>query len=878
MRCIRRTLWGVLFLPLWVFVLSGCVGEDVNVRTLPKASPQGQVLIEIVPATLGPLLPEGVTGRLAFGTVADATVEIYALSELDQGPAFTTTTSNAENFELAGHFTIPEDTLYGREVYILTAHGGTILDANADGIRDEDPVANTVRLHSIFIGEHVQAGALHVSLLSEILFQRLSVVLRSGYSANVIEEEMRVRAAVLFKEDITNDGTLDNLDVLAWDPHLNMNALRHVETRYEALRQNLRDDENITAAALALTGTTLSTFNLPSGIHDLALAENHAYVAAGSDGLVIMDISNPTQPTQVGAIRLSNPSGTATLPTFPPLTVNAPYRDAKRVEVSGDLAAVADSLPDETYSIRFIDVANPAEPVILNSVPVSASSAPFELTADAVFVATDYDTVDVFNRANGLQTTADSSISVNGFISDIEVSKNLMAVSTWTANVVLYEITDTVQPVVVGQIPLKTIKLAAYKDYLYLYDGIGGLNIVDIADPAEPEVLKNMTIAESVEQLYIANSTLYINSLDHGIYTYDLSDPSSPRLTQPAPFLASARTVEVSGDIVASTESNAGVRLSVLSGGNSAVLTSVSLNGTPTSVLANEDKAYIAHQTGFTVVDLSAPLKPTVLAEEETKWATQDVAVEGQLLAASAFAAALEVYEIREPSQLARRSSLEVGIPRLPGSIALNDKRIYLTDAMSGLRIFDVADTSQPILTGSLSLPDPKGMVILNTTAYIADNRNGLIVVDVADPTRPNLLSTYASTRTAIAIAVEHGVAFLLTQDGAATDHPLQLEIVDISNVMDPAPLASLSLPSQTMVDVFLTKRLARVDNILYIASGRNGLHVIDVTAPDSPVLVGHLDGNVTPTSVAHARGMLYVADSDGRLKVVRAITDSLRL
>ena len=81
-------------------------------------------------------------------------------------------------------------------------------------------------------------------------------------------------------------------------------------------------------------------------MQDLALAENLIYCANGSDGLAIVDVSDPGSPVLVGSV---DTPGTAV-----------------SVSVSGNIACVA----DWTGGLQIIDVSNPAFPSIIGNAAI----------------------------------------------------------------------------------------------------------------------------------------------------------------------------------------------------------------------------------------------------------------------------------------------------------------------------------------------------------------------------------------------------------------------------------------------------------------------------------------------------------------------------
>ena len=81
----------------------------------------------------------------------------------------------------------------------------------------------------------------------------------------------------------------------------------------------------------------------------VAVADGLAYVADGASGLRVIDISHPTSPVEIGALDTAG--------------------DARDVEVVGSLAYVADSSSSSRWgSLRIIDISNPTAPAEIGAV------------------------------------------------------------------------------------------------------------------------------------------------------------------------------------------------------------------------------------------------------------------------------------------------------------------------------------------------------------------------------------------------------------------------------------------------------------------------------------------------------------------------------
>jgi hypothetical protein len=137
--------------------------------------------------------------------------------------------------------------------------------------------------------------------------------------------------------------------------------------------------------------------------------------------------------------------------------------------------------------------------------------------------------------------------------------------------------------------------------------------------------------------------------------------------------------------------------------------------------------------------------------------------------------------------------------PQITARIPLTDARattvqfrmLWVTDA-EGVKLFDVTNMRAPIAvpSGHIALADARKMYVARTYIYVAAKAEGLVIVDVTRPAAPKVVERF-------------------TADGALND---------AEDVMLASTNASL---------------------FAYVADGRNGVKVVQMTSPDHPGLYG---------------------------------------
>jgi hypothetical protein len=189
-----------------------------------------------------------------------------------------------------------------------------------------------------------------------------------------------------------------------------------------------------------------------------------------------------------------------------------------------------------------------------------------------------------------------------------------------------------------------------------------------------------------------------------------------------------------------------------------------------------------------------------------------------------------------------------------------------------GLQIFDISEPDSPALVGSLVTPGHAWDVwVHDDFAYVADFNVGLTVVDVSSPSDPRYVTTVTWARryqSAEIVRGEGTIAYV-----AAADHGLIT--IDVSDPLHPV-VAAKYRPAR----IGAVEGLAVRDGIVYLAMGsqieirrsqddleiattqENGLHVVDVTDPYRPSLLGKISFLGWVEGVHLARNYVYVANT----------------
>ncbi|WP_013334240.1 Calx-beta domain-containing protein [Gloeothece verrucosa] len=164
-------------------------------------------------------------------------------------------------------------------------------------------------------------------------------------------------------------------------------------------------------------------------------------------------------------------------------------------------------------------------------------------------------------------------------------------------------------------------------------------------------------------------------------------------------------------------------------------------------------------------------------------------------------------------------------------------------------------------------------VVVVGNLAYVADLYQGLQIIDISNPNSPILKGTYNTSGAG-------GIAFY---DASGSTHDVKivgnyayiadgyngLQIIDITNPASPVLKGRYDTPSYA-------HSVTVVGNLAYVADELSGLQIIDITNPAAPVSKGTYDTTGAAYSVTVAGNYAYVADWESSELQVIEITKSI--
>ncbi|MDP8237850.1 MAG: choice-of-anchor D domain-containing protein [Candidatus Hatepunaea meridiana] len=256
-------------------------------------------------------------------------------------------------------------------------------------------------------------------------------------------------------------------------------------------------------------------------------------------------------------------------------------------------------------------------------------------------------------------------------------------------------------------------------DYAYIADMRGGLRIMDVSDPEDPEEVGNYNTAGWAEYVTIVDEYAYVAIYTAGLCIIDISDPEHPDLVGSFDTQSAAHSVKVVGDY-----------------------------------------AFVADWNGLCVIDVSDPEDPHQVAYLNTNGCAYDITVAGDYAYIGDQMGGVVIIDISDPERPCHAAIYDT--PDWALCVYIVDDIAYVADRTSGLRLVDISDPEDPDQISVFDTPDWAHVVTVRRNyAYLGDRNTGVHLIDVSDPEHPDEVASCDTPGWAVGIDVVGRLIYL---------------------------------------------------------------------------------------------------------------------
>ncbi len=533
----------------------------------------------------------------------------------------------------------------------------------------------------------------------------------------------------------------------------------------------------------------------------LAVQGNYAYLGVGAR-MFIYDISNPTQPVEVGRTDILNA-----------------VSDALDVDGSHAYLIAGDGL-------HVFSIADPTNPTEIGTLPAGSGGTSIHAVGDYVYWLK-YSTLRVISVADTAHPTETGSVDIN-YSNDVFVSGDTAYVAgspsgSYDSGLVTISVADKANPAEVGFLQTtgmaEGVHVVGDKAYVASTFGFfmmeGYLSVISVADPANPAMLNThllgvMDAGQSwASGVRVVGDTAYVSAHYGGMAILSVADPANITELGSVNTMGRAYDVRVAGDYAYIADSGGGMRIISTSDKNNPVEVGAANPGGGIGIgLAlhvADGYAYIASgYDGFSVISVADPEHPVVVATEPLS---------------GGYDYAKDIY--------------------VAGDYA------YMADLLTGFKLYSVSDKSNPILLGACSLDGVGARSVFATgdLAYLAisdrtspdpdANPSSLRIISTSDKNNPTEIANYTTIDDAYDVWANADYAYLAYDPEAF----LTPGGIDVISVADPANPVQAGYYSDTLI---APRGIYVQDETAYLASANWGLWTFSLADPVNPTLVGN--------------------------------------
>jgi hypothetical protein len=273
-------------------------------------------------------------------------------------------------------------------------------------------------------------------------------------------------------------------------------------------------------------------------------------------------------------------------------------------------------------------------------------------------------------------------------------------------------------------------------DYAYLADSFGGLQVVDISDPAQPTRASAFESPGSTrgQGVFVNEPYLYLAD-GQGVRILDVTDPTNPQVVGFYDTLGFALDLQVAGDLAYVAAREGGFYIGNFGDPTDPQHVSRLFEAGTDHVLdvqVSGDYAYIAMEgQGLKVVDVSQPDAPLVIGELDTDGTAEAAAIDGNLLYLADGEAGVKVIDVSTPA-----APQEIGRFDTPGyaqDVASDSDYLHVADGPSRLLlVLGLSDPTNPaLITEHETAGFVWGVTLSGSSEFLALGEQGFQILGV---------------------------------------------------------------------------------------------------------------------------------------------------
>ncbi len=649
----------------------------------------------------------------------------------------------------------------------------------------------------------------------------------------------------------------------------------------------------------------LGSYEASGSIEKVKIEDNHAYIVTGSNELLIFNIIDPSNLNPAGIYDnfdvedLEIRNGIA-------YVANGQYgfqifdiSDLGNIVLLGEMDDIDASLIRIQNNYAFIrvngvfvvDISNPNNPVLLDSIYMQYSVYDFALTETVAYFAcssTGLVCVDITD----IKSQIDFGCNTPGTARDITIKGDIAYVADGEAGLQCIDISNPEIPEIIGNYPTPdAYHVEISGNVAYITDGTAYLYCIDISDPTNPVLLGDLKTNGIGESILIDGDYAYFADGPMGLMYVDINNPENP-IEMGYKTLGWVYDVDRCGNILFLADKSNGLYCLDVTNPVSPIILSLLNINSPVSIEIHGDLAFLAAAYSIKIINISNPLNPLSLTSLSTSYnVPSNIHVEGNLLYISEGNAGVEIFDISDiynPILLEKYDT-----PGYTYDTEISGNYMYIADGEWGIQCKKISELIQPTFLDDIDIPNGNNLIVDGDYAFLATDL-GLSCLNINnqfDLTRAGTCDTFESSYD---LEVDGNIAYL-------ANGILGVQFINISNVYNPFIIDLYATPG-IAYDLEVSGRIMYVadgdsgiqcisvddtsnlftystyptigsatnlhidGNILYVIEEGQGLLVLNLNNPQNPVFLGRYDLPEISNVLALHGSIIYLTDNIGNL------------
>ncbi|HYM61375.1 MAG TPA: carboxypeptidase regulatory-like domain-containing protein [Thermoanaerobaculia bacterium] len=255
----------------------------------------------------------------------------------------------------------------------------------------------------------------------------------------------------------------------------------------------------------------LSAILIPGYANNVKVAGNYAYVAAGSAGIQVVDVSNPRAPHIAGSY--------------------ATLGNAEDLRIVGKRLYVADGVA----GLNVVSIDDPVHPAFLGTVDTPGEAQDVWVEGDRAYIADGAGGLQVIDVGDPTHPTLLGAVQTTGQAKGVSASGGYVVVATGSGEsaLVVVDAHDPFHPAIIGKVllPGDAKDVVARGTLAYIAAYTGGLQIVDFSNPSAPALTGSIPSAfYPYDVVLVGNFAAFAEQLFvNAIPFAEITDPAHPQ-------------------------------------------------------------------------------------------------------------------------------------------------------------------------------------------------------------------------------------------------------------------------------------------------------------------------------------------------------------